>query len=79
MEQAIYAWMGDHSAMLTEIYTEALLVDKDLADLDRLIQIGKGNKPVAGARFRCKECGEVVERQVRPPVPEIGGNRNDCK
>jgi hypothetical protein len=45
-----------------------------MADLDWLIQIGKGDKPVTEARFRCKDCGEIVEKQVRPPVPEIGGS-----
>ena len=44
------------------------------ADLDWLIQIGKGNKLVTDARFRCRDCGEIVEKQVRPPVPEIGGS-----
>ncbi len=39
------------------------------ANLDRLIQNGKGNKPVTEARFRCRDCGEIVEKQVRPPVP----------
>jgi len=44
------------------------------ADLDWLIQSGKGNKLVTDARFRCRDCGEIVEKQVRPPVPEIGGS-----
>ena len=43
------------------------------ADLDGLIQIGKGDKSVIETRFRCKDCGEIVEKQVRPPVPEVGG------
>jgi len=43
------------------------------ANLNWLIQNGKGKKPMTEARFRCKDCGEVVEKQVRPPVPEIGG------
>ncbi len=43
------------------------------ANLDRLIQIGKGNQSVTEARFRCKDCGEIVEKQVRPPVPVVGG------
>ncbi len=43
------------------------------ANLEWLIQIGKGDKPVTEARFRCRDCGEIVEKQVRPPVPEIGG------
>ncbi len=42
------------------------------ANLDRLIQSGKGNKPVTEARFRCRDCGEIVEKQVRPPVPSLG-------
>ena len=42
------------------------------ANLDWLIQIGKGDKPVTEARFRCKNCGEIVEKQVRPPVPSLG-------
>ena len=41
-------------------------------DLDRLIQFGKGDKPVTEARFRCRDCGEIVEKQVRPPVPSLG-------
>ncbi len=43
------------------------------ANLDWLIQIGKGNKPVTEAQFRCLDCEEIVEKQVRLPVPEIGG------
>ena len=42
-------------------------------NLDCLIQTGQGNKPVTEARFRCKDCGEIVEKQVRPPVPTQGG------
>ncbi len=42
------------------------------ANLERLIQIGKGDKPVTEARFRCRDCGEIVEKQVRPPVPSLG-------
>ncbi len=43
------------------------------ANLDWLIQLGKGDKPVTEARFRCQDCGEIVEKQVRPPVPTLGG------
>ncbi len=43
------------------------------ANLEQLIQIGQGHKPVTEARFRCRNCGEIVEKQVRRPVPEIGG------
>ncbi len=42
------------------------------ANLDRLIQNGKGNKPVTEARFRCIDCGQIVEKQVRSPVPSLG-------
>jgi len=45
-----------------------------MADLDKLIQIGKGDMPITEARFRCKDCGEIVEKQIRPPVPTIGGS-----
>ena len=45
-----------------------------LADLDRLVRIGRGNRSVIESRFRCKDCGEIVEKQVRPPVPVIGGS-----
>ncbi len=44
-----------------------------MANLDWLIQIGKGDKSVTEARFRCRDCGEILEKQVRPPVPELGG------
>ena len=44
------------------------------ADLDQLVQSGKGDKPVIEARFRCRDCGAIVEKQVRPPVPQIGGS-----
>ena len=43
------------------------------ADLEWLIQIGHGDKSVTEARFRCRNCGEIVEKQVRPPVPLLGG------
>ena len=41
-------------------------------NLDWLIQNGKGNKPVTEVQFRCRDCGEIVEKQVRPPVPSLG-------
>ena len=41
------------------------------ANLDWLIQIGKGDKPVTEARFRCRDCGEIVDKQVRLPVPSL--------
>jgi len=42
------------------------------ANLEWLIQIGKGNQLVTDARFRCRDCGEIVEKQVRLPVPSLG-------
>ncbi len=42
------------------------------ANLDWLIKIGRGDKPVTEVRFRCQDCGEIVEKQVRPPVPSLG-------
>ncbi len=42
------------------------------ANLDWLIRNGKGNKPVTEARFRCRDCGGIMEKQVRPPVPSLG-------
>ena len=43
------------------------------ADLHRLIESGQGGKSVIEARFRCRDCGKLVEKQVRPPVPTLGG------
>ena len=42
------------------------------ANLGWLIQIGKGPKPVTETTFRCKDCGAIVEKQLRPPVPTLG-------
>ncbi len=41
------------------------------ANLEWLIQIGQGDKPVIEARLRCRDCGEIVEKQVRPPMPAV--------
>ena len=43
------------------------------ADLHRLIESGQGGMAVTEARFRCRDCGEIVEKQIRPPVPKLGG------
>ncbi len=43
------------------------------ANLNRLIETGQGDKSVTEARFRCRDCGELVEKQLRPPVPSLGG------
>ena len=43
------------------------------ADLEGLISDGCGNREVVEARFRCRQCGDLVDKQLRPPVPELGG------
>ena len=45
-----------------------------IADLGELIRTGKGHRPVTQARFRCTDCGAIVDKQLRPPVPELGGS-----
>ncbi|MBT8079227.1 MAG: hypothetical protein KJO31_11675 [Gammaproteobacteria bacterium] len=44
------------------------------ADLQRLIQAGQGERIVSETRFRCRNCRAVVDKQVRPPVPQLGGS-----
>ena len=43
------------------------------ADIGGLISSGRGEHALTDANFRCRDCGELVEKQLRPPVPEIGG------
>lgn len=43
------------------------------ADLRCLSQRGLGARLITGSRFRCADCGRVAEKQVRPPVPQVGG------
>jgi hypothetical protein len=45
------------------------------ADLDKLIESGRGNGSLVDARIRCIDCGELVDKQLRPPVPAIGSAR----
>ena len=42
-------------------------------DLSALIDNGQGRRVITKTRFRCSECGLTAEKQVRPPVPEVGG------
>jgi hypothetical protein len=42
-------------------------------DLARLIDTGHGGRTVTNTRFRCRDCGNVLEKQLRAPVPEPGG------
>ena len=64
---------ADESKETSRVFTpaeKAQLWDRwGEANLVRLIQNGKGDKSVTEARFRCRDCGEIVEKQVRPPVP----------
>lgn len=43
-----------------------------VADIDNLIASGRGERQLTEARFRCRDCGGVVAKQLRPPVPEVG-------
>ena len=43
----------------------------DTADLDALIRRGWGSRQVVDTRFRCRDCGDVAEKQLRPPVPAV--------
>jgi hypothetical protein len=43
------------------------------ADLNWLIETGRGHRQLTETKFRCRECGGLVEKQLRPPVPVIGG------
>ena len=42
------------------------------ADLKNMVAAGSGDRILIRARFRCTACGELVEKQLRPPVPAIG-------
>ena len=41
--------------------------------LGPLIVRGHGDKPLASLRLRCRQCREVGELQVRPPLPRFEG------
>jgi hypothetical protein len=42
------------------------------ADLDRLVESGRGDQLLTESRFRCRDCGATVEKQLRPPMPKKG-------
>ena len=42
------------------------------ADLESLIEAGHGRREIKETRFRCRDCGQAVEKQVQPPVPALG-------
>ena len=43
------------------------------ADLPRLVAAGHGGSVITRTHFRCSDCGAAAEKQVRPPVPQVGG------
>jgi hypothetical protein len=43
------------------------------ADLQSLIRTGRGDVHVTAARFRCRDCGGIADKLLRPPVPTLGG------
>ena len=45
-----------------------------VANLEWLIQSGNGDRLLADTQFRCRDCGELAAKQVRPPVPQLGGS-----
>ena len=46
------------------------------ADLRALVDTGLGARSITEARFRCRKCASLVEKQVRPPVPKLGGAKS---
>ena len=42
------------------------------ADLDRLVASGRGDRLVTESQFRCRDCGSIVQKQLRPPAPTLG-------
>jgi len=43
-----------------------------VADLGKLSAGGRGGLLITRTRFRCSVCGDVAEKQLRPPVPRPG-------
>ena len=41
-------------------------------DLNAMVLSGNGSRVIATTRFTCRTCGADAEKQVRPPVPEVG-------
>jgi len=57
--------MNIHKNARTCLKSRALMMSK-LLEQRRPVAV------VAEVRFRCRDCGEIVEKQVRPPVPSLG-------
>lgn len=44
------------------------------APLEQLARRGLGDRPIAALRFRCAQCGDPAQRQLRPPeLPPAAG------
>ena len=54
---AVYCWKCQKDKALSFI------------DIDR---VGKSDVPVTRLKFRCRDCGDLGEKQVRPPMPTMG-------
>jgi len=44
-----------------------------IADLLAIIELGLGSRQITRTRFSCADCGMAAEKQIRPPVPQVGG------
>ena len=51
-------WQANEGEGSPSGYTNLIIIDQ--------VMPNKGDKPVTEARFRCRDCGEIVEKQVRP-------------
>jgi len=43
------------------------------ADIEKLNASGCGERSLVDTRFRCVDCGMLVDKQLRPPVPTVSG------
>jgi hypothetical protein len=43
------------------------------ADLAGMVRAGRGDECLIGRTWRCQDCGEVGQAQLRPPVPGSPG------
>ena len=58
---SVCCWQANEGEGSPSDYTNLIIINQVMPD--------KGDKPVTEARFRCRDCGEIVEKQVSPPVP----------
>lgn len=40
-------------------------------DLEAIVAQGRGTMPVTALRPRCRRCGQIGEKQIRPPRPDF--------